>query len=394
MSARFRRKCCCRQIGSNQQMWARIWTMLSNLLLLKPSLLTAESSPIIIGIVIVVYAVIIGFALLTMISVVLFLSILILVAIALLLLLIIKESFIDIVPKDEAVMVPPNPDGKPLVRLTDDQVHVERRIDVSGYNNNIVVVPFNHNEVYYGRVTVLKKRARVLAHMIDSEDHLRGADAALAAAEAQHAANITGVCRLYGYMRNKQFQFIFRERPTRELEFHLTNSHAKWAWETRLQMARDVATTMAQAHAQGLTHGNLCGTTILVFNDHAKIDYFGTDNPGDIEDLAAYDLNMFGRLLWRIVHRRPTPYDSVDMQIPAPNGCPAELAAAVAACVSPAEKPASFAAICDILGKCTKPESADGTVSASAISPQLGFDEARLVQGVDEAHWDNIYETN
>ncbi|KAG9397218.1 Protein tyrosine kinase [Carpediemonas membranifera] len=247
--------------------------------------------------------------------------------------------------KNENVMVPPNPTNAPLVRLSRDQARVTQRTRRHG--DHIQFVPFEDNEWYQGRVSAVGKSARVFCNKVNKAEH---ADKILETVRAQHAANIIGICRVYGFMRDNQHQFIFKETPTRALQTVLQIKLFKFPWETRLQMTRDVATTMAQAHAQGLTHGNLCDTTILVFNDHAKIDDFGLNPEPGIQDYYAHDIEQFGRIFWRVMHRRSLPYDPADLMIPPPEGCPPELYTAVMACIgNPNERP-NFEGVCKLLG--------------------------------------------
>ncbi|KAG9394402.1 Protein tyrosine kinase [Carpediemonas membranifera] len=289
---------------------------------------------------------------------------------------------------EEADMVPPNPKGTPLVCLSDDQFHVTKRKELVRQDNTSVTKPFEHNEVYAGRVLPLDVKVRALAHMVDTSDYVQAADDALEAAKRQHEANITGVCRLYGYSRGPKLQFIFREHSFQTME-SLLKGRLKFHWETRLTMARDLAHTMAAAHAKGLVHGAINASNVFVFRRHAKIDNFGLNKATDVDDLVAYDIEMFGRLLWRLVHRRPTPYDPANMRGPAPDGCPAELAAALVLCTGVHEKPESFDSICDILGE-PQPE----PQPASMVTPTLGSDEAKLMDETDTVLWENLYGSN
>ncbi|KAG9394319.1 Protein tyrosine kinase [Carpediemonas membranifera] len=255
--------------------------------------------------------------------------------------------------RNENVMVPNNPCRTQLVHYAEKQVKVRQRICIAEYpRKGLDYAPFEDGEIYTGKVKPLKRMSRVLCSKLNTPEHQSSAAARLAAAHAQHMANIIGISRIYGFSDSKKekAQFIFKEEATCNLEARLPSTRS-FPWETRLQMARDVATTMAQAHAQGLTHGNLCGTTILVFNDHAKIDDFGIDPKPGIKDLRAHDVEQFGRVFWRVVYRKPIPYSPADMVLPPPEGCPEVLHRAVMACVSP-EKP-DFTTVCRILGAAT-----------------------------------------
>ncbi|KAG9393305.1 hypothetical protein J8273_3439 [Carpediemonas membranifera] len=249
---------------------------------------------------------------------------------------------------DADVMVEPNPGRKPLPQLTHDTVRITPRQTAQG--RHIRNLSFEDNKVYQGWVGG-DRPSRIICHKTESKEQKENADRVLAATRAQHAANIVGACRIYGFLRDNQHQFFFKEMPTRCLEVMISTRVLIFLWQTRLQMARDVATTMAQAHAQGLTHGNLSGFTVQQFNEHAKVDGFGLDSASNIEDPVTHDIEMFGRLFWRVIHRRPLPPSRADLDIPAPVGCPVELAAAVRACVRRVnERPADFNAVCKLLG--------------------------------------------
>ncbi|KAG9397301.1 Protein tyrosine kinase [Carpediemonas membranifera] len=267
-------------------------------------------------------------------------------------------------PTEDDPLLPPNPAKTPLTIF-------EERGQAKAFPRNGWVatmdgpklrpLPFEDSAVYHGKVYTVRRPARVWCNLMETPEHAQNAERAYMATRAQHDANIIGICRVYGVLRTQGRQLIFKEKPTRTLEHAIQNKGMKISWNTRLAWAQDVATTLAQAHAQHLPHGNICGKTVLQFGDHAKVDDFGLTVVPGATNLYEFDVDQYGRLFWCLMHRR-TPPDSTGEWLASPPKCPVALHTAVMACVSQ-NKP-DFAGVCKILG-CAPLRSAPVTVQTT-----------------------------